>query len=479
MAAPQSNAQEIELDGAGIIYAVTNSKTWNRVYRVAAVVKEDVRPDILAQAVADLRPRFPTFYTQLDQDFFNYKLRTVEDTDVVLPESAYPCGRIEAGSGERPLFRVFYFRNRISLEIFHIVTDGGGALIFLKNIAARYLELQGFAVEKTDGVLDPGDAPSAAETGDAYQTIAGGKTEKTSRVEAFAYHYKQPVQEGLFQLTHGFLPVAAMKRLTAEKGVTVTEYLTALYTWALFENMLPADNRKPVKIAVPTDLRRILGSSTLRGFSLYVNTCAEPGPANRDFDRLLNEIAAQLRKGFQKDSLAARAAANTAAQNSWLYRYTPLVLKKAVLKQAYLILGERTMTTALTNLGVVKMPEGMEEHVDHFDFVAGGTLANYLTCAVIACNGVINVTFSSRSVSTDVQQSFFSFLAKRGVPVETQSNVKQKDAAPAAMLRCGECEVVFKDNHLCCPLCGGPGEKTENPIDFMTVPYPEKVSGIR
>lgn len=476
MAEPQKGAQVFELDGSGIIYAVTNSKKWNRVYRIAAVMKEDVRPDILARAVADLRKRFPTFFTQLDRDFFNYKMRTVEDTDVVQPEKAYPCGRIEVGSGEKPMFRVLYFRNRISLEMFHLVTDGGGAMVFLKNIVARYLELQGFTVEKTDGVLDPGDAPSAAETGDAYQTIAGGKAEKTSRVEAFAYKYKQPVQEGLFQLTHGFSPVEAMKRLTAEKGVTVTEYLTALYTWALFDNMLPADNRKPVKIAVPTDLRRVIGSDTLRGFSLYVNTCAEPGPARRDFDRLLNEIAAQLRKGFQKDSLAARAAANTAAQNGWLYRHIPLVVKKAVLKQAYLILGERTMTTALTNLGVVKMPKGMQEHVDHFDFIAGGTLANYITCAVTACNGVVNVTFSSRSGSTDVQRSFFSFLAKHGVPVEIQSNVKQKDAAPAEMLRCGECGVTFKDNHLCCPLCGQPGEKTGEAADFMTVPYPEQIS---
>lgn len=479
MAAPQKEAQIFEMDGLGIIYAVTNSKKWNRVYRIAAVMKDDVRPEVLVRAITDLRGRFPTFYTQLDRDFYRYKLRTVEDTDIVQPENAYPCGRIEAGSGEKPMFRVLYFRNRISLEIYHLVTDGGGALVFLKNIVARYLGLQGFAVEKTDGVLDPGDAPSAAETGDAFQDIDVGKAEKTSRLEAFAYKYKQPVQEGLFQLTHGFFPVEAMKRLTGEKGVTVTEYLTALYTWALFENMLPAGNRKPVKIAVPTDLRRVLGSTTLRSFSLYVNTCTEPGPENRDFDRLLADIAAQLRKGFQKDSLAARAAANTAAQNGWLYKHIPLVLKKAVLKQAYLILGERTMTTALTNLGVVKMPKGMEEHVDHFDFVAGGTLANYITCAVYACNDVIGVTFSSRSASTDVQRSFFSFLAKHGVPVEVQSNVKQKDAAPAAMLRCGECDVTFKDTHLCCPLCGGPGEQSGKPMDFMTVPYPEQTSDVR
>jgi len=473
MAAPQNKAQVFELDSVGIIYAVTNSKTWNRVYRLAAVMKEDVRPEILARAVADLRGRFPTFFTQLDRDFFSYKLRTVEDTDVVRPEDTYPCGRIEAGSGEKPMFRVLYYRNRISLEMFHLVTDGGGALVFLKNIVARYLELQRFAVDRTDGVVDPGEAPPPCETEDAYQAVTGNKAEKTSRLEAFAYKYKQPVKENLFQLTHGFFPVEAMKRITGEKGVTVTEYFTALYTWALLENMLPKSNRKPVKIAVPTDLRRVFGAATLRSFSLYVNTCVQPEAAGRGFDRLLDEVAAQLRKGFQKDSIAARTAANTAAQNTWLYRHIPLVIKKAVLKQAYLILGERTMTTALTNLGVVKMPGGMQEHVHRFDFVAGGTLANYLTCALLAGGGVITVTFSSRSPATDVQRSFFTFLAKQGVPVEVQSNVRQKAAESAAMLRCERCEVDFKDNHLCCPLCGGAGEPAGKAADFVTVPYPD------
>jgi len=468
----QKKPRIFDLDGAGIIYAVTYQKKWNRVYRVAAVMKEDIRPEVLARAVADLRGRFPSFYVQLDRDFFNYKLQTVDDTDVLNKEDAYPCGHITAGSGEKPMFRVKYFRNRISLEIFHIITDGGGALNFLKNIVARYLELQGFSVEKTDGVLNLNDKPAGRETEDSFKKVVCDESNKIKRSEPFAYKYKQPTTPNLFKLTHGFLPVDEIKRITKQKGVTVTEYFTALYTWAFFENMLPKDNKKPFKISVPMDLRRLFESVTLRGFAFYVNTCVYPSGIV-DFDDVLAEVTGQLREGLKKENLAARVAANTAAQNSPLYRYMPLFLKRVFLKNAYLLFGEKIMTTALTNLGLVKIPKGMEEHLDHFDFVAGGTLANYLNCAISTCGNTINVIFSSRSESTDVQRTFFTFLAKQGIPIEIQSNVRQKAVDASAMSRCDECEVEFKDNHLCCPLCGQPGMKSQIPADFMTAPYPE------
>jgi len=467
------NKQIFDLDGSGIIYAVTNKKSWNRVYRVAAVMKEDVRPEILARAIADLRDRFPTFFVQLDKDYFNYKLRIVNDTNVLNKEDAYPCGHIIAGSGNKPMFRVKYFYNRISLEIFHVVTDGGGAMVFLKNIVARYLELLGCEVEKTEGVLDLNSIPDKAEIEDSYKNVKGAGGVKSSRKEASAYKYKQPKKENLFMLTHGFFQVDEMKRVTKEKGVTVTDYLAALYTWSLYQNMLPADNKKPIKLSVPIDLRRIFDSVTLRGFSLYVNTCTYPTEKKRSFDEILAEVANQLREGFKKENLSRRVAENTAAQNSTAFRLMPLILKKTVLKIGYLLLGEKTMTTAFTNLGIIKTPPGMDHYLDHFDFAAGGTMGNYLNCAIATHNGIINVIFTSRSESTDVQRTFFTFLSEQGINIDIQSNIKQKAVNSSIMMHCVQCNIDFKDNHSGCPLCGDTGVKTDKTPVCITAPYPE------
>jgi hypothetical protein len=86
----------------------------------------------------------------------------------------------------------------------------------------------------------------------------------------------------------------------------------------------------------------------LRGFSLYVNTCLYPHIASLTFEDVLTEVSAQLKEGFKKENLAARVAANTAAQNSAWFRCMPLAVKKIVLKLGYVLFGERSMTTAFT-----------------------------------------------------------------------------------------------------------------------------------
>ncbi|NLX94459.1 MAG: hypothetical protein GXZ02_11570 [Clostridiales bacterium] len=469
---PDPHAETFELDGAGIIYAVNNKKTWNRVIRFAAIMKENIQPEILARAISDVQKRFPTFFLQLDQDLFNYSLRTVTDTDILNKENEYPCGHIEAGSGNRPMFRVKYFKNRLSLETFHILSDGGGTMVFFRTLIARYLELQGFEVEKTDGVMDLNTTPTDAETEDSYKKVTCEETKKISRSEPFAYQYRQPKKENYFMLTHGFFRVDDIKQITKAKGVTVTEYLAALYTWALYENMLPANNKKPIKLSVPVDLRNIFGSTSLRSFSLYVNTCTYP-KENLSLDEMLTEITAQLREGLKKEKLAVRVVGNTTVQNTRAFRSIPLFFKKAILKLGYKLFGEKTMTSAFTNLGIVKIPPSMADHVDHFDCVAAGTLNIYINCAIATCNGVIDTIFSSRSESKDVQRTFFTFLAKQGVRVQVQSNVKQKAVDSTAMLRCDSCNIEFTDNHLCCPLCGGkvfsPGAESL----CVTAPYPE------
>lgn len=468
-----SKEQVFDLDGSGIIYAVTNTKSWNRVFRVAAVMKADVKPDILKQAVADLRERFPTFFVQLDNDFYNYKLRTVTDTDVIDKEDSYPCGHIDAGTGNKPMFRIKWFSNRITLEIFHVISDGTGAVNFLKSIVARYAALQGFEVEKNEGVLDLNDAPSDAELEDSYKKVKGGEGEKTSLKEVAAYRYRQPKKENLFKLTHGFFPVDEMKQITKASGVTITEYLAALYTWSFYENMLPANNKKPIKLSVPVNLRRFFNSVTMRGFSLYVTTCIYPTGKKRSFDDILAEITPQLREGFKEERLSKRVADNTATQNNPVIRKMPLFIKKRVLKIGYLLLGEKAMTSAFTNLGVLKIPQGMGEHLDHFDFAASGSMSNYINCAISTCGNIINVVFSSRSEATDVQRTFLTFLADKGINVETQSNVKQKAVDTTKMIHCEQCKVEFKDNHLCCPLCGDQGIPSEKQPLCITAPYPE------
>jgi hypothetical protein len=52
-------------------------------------------------------------------------------------------------------FRVIVYHNRIAVEFFHSLTDGTGALIFLKNLVAEYLEQKyNIDIPFEDGIID-------------------------------------------------------------------------------------------------------------------------------------------------------------------------------------------------------------------------------------------------------------------------------------------------------------------------------------
>lgn len=413
-----------DLDTPSNIYTATKTKKWNQVFRVSAVLKQDIQPLVLAQAVTDLKERFPTFYVQLKPGFMNYKLVEVMDTDVVSEEKEYPCMPVPVGSGQKPMFRVLYLKNRLSFEVFHALTDGGGALCFLKNIVARYLEILGVEFDNTDGVVDYSEEPKAAEVEDSFKTLYGKDVKRISRAEPPAYQYRPPVKDHYLRIIHGLMPVDELKKLTKAKGVTITDYLTAVYIYAFYQDMLPNKSKKQIKISVPVELRRLFGFQTLRNCALYANIGIDVSKKDYTFDEILAETVIKLKAGFEKETLRRVASTNTADANLAGFRYSPVFMKNIYLKIGFLLYGPRVVTTSFSNFGIVSVPEGIRDYIDHFEFMIGSTKNCALNCGTVTYGNFLNVTFASVSEATDIQRLFFTFLSEQGVPVRVQSNIQ-------------------------------------------------------
>jgi len=412
------------LDTPSNIYTATKTKKWNQVFRVSAVLKQDIDPLVLAQAVTDMKERFPTFYVQLKPGFMNYKLIEVMDTHVVTEENDYPCQPVPVGSGQKPMFRVLYLRNRLSLEVFHALTDGGGALSFLKNIAARYLEILGVEFDNTDGVVDYSEEPKEAEIEDSFKTLYSKDVKRITRAEPPAYQYRPPLKDDYLRVIHGLMQVDELKKLTKAKGVTITDYLTAVYIYAFYQDMLPNKSKKQIRISVPVELRRLFGFQTLRNCALYANIGIYPQKKDYTFDDILAETVIKLKEGFDKETLRRIASTNTADANLAGFRYSPVFMKNLYLRIGFLMYGPRLVTTSFSNFGIVTVPQAVKEHVDHFEFMIGSTKKCALNCGTVTFGNVLNVTFAAVSDATNVQRLFFTFLSEQGVPVRIQSNIE-------------------------------------------------------
>ena len=263
-----------------------------------------------------------------------------------------PCRDINPDDNKGFLFRVSYYKRRISLEIFHALTDGTGALIFLKTLISQYLTLSGHGLFSDAGFLDCDDYPSVSETEDSFRKYYDPKV-KSKWVEEKAFHIsgtRMPPEH--LGIVHGIIPLKDFLAIVKEKNVTVTGYTAALLIYSIYRTQL--NGRKPnapVKISIPVNLRNWFPSKTLRNFSSYVNAGVSFTEQEYTFDHVLGIITDSMRSEVRKGRLIEKISANVNAEKNIFMRLAPLALKREE-RRAYNALWRKPVTPRIQS-GVI------------------------------------------------------------------------------------------------------------------------------
>ncbi len=408
----------IALDMAAILYSYTKTKDWNQTFRISAILKNEVDEDALKTAVRKLRYRFPSFYVRLSDGFLwkRFKSAPVDVDEIVVSNSEF-CSPVDAETKYAPLFRINYRKNRISLDIFHGVTDGRGAVTYLKTLLAVYFGILGIEIPSTNGVLDISDEPTQEELTDGYIKFYDKTKGKLSRAEKAAYQHYIEEEDADFSIMQGRVSVSELKKVTKRFGVSVTEYLAAVYCYSYYLNKAQ-ESRKPIKIQFPVDLRNIFGLQTLRNFSLVQTITLPERKQSYEFEEVLAITVNEIAKAKDKELLQKMINTNAADAQMLITRYSPSILKKPFILAGFKLYGERLMTSAFSNIGVVSVPEEMKEYVEYFDATIGATKKNAINATAISFGDNVVVTFSTKKPRREVQDTFFSLLEKEGINVE-------------------------------------------------------------
>jgi hypothetical protein len=129
------------LDNAAKIFPSTGSAHDSKVFRFACELQEPVDPKVLQAALDRVIERFPIYRSVIKRGWFWYYLERSPLPARVQAEDLPPCYPIYPAVRRSLLFRVLYYRRRISLEVYHSLTDGTGALNFLCALVYEYLLL--------------------------------------------------------------------------------------------------------------------------------------------------------------------------------------------------------------------------------------------------------------------------------------------------------------------------------------------------
>jgi NRPS condensation-like uncharacterized protein len=414
-----------KLDLSAIVYPTLQRRDFSSVYRLSVVLKEEIDPILLQEALDKTLPRFPTYKVAMRKGlFWRYLEPNNRPGPYVQEDIKNPCMPMHFKSNNRYLIRVYYYGSRISLEAHHSLGDGTGGMCLLQTLTAVYLELKGHPVTPSGFVLDIHSDPDPEELEDAYMRYANARVrpprpaEKTYRVRGT----KEPFYT--LNIIDGVMSTSEVRAVAAKYNASITEYLNAVLLHALLQKQAQEFHLKlhPVRIAMPVNLRRFFPSKTLRNFITMVYPSIDPRLGEYSFGEIVTQVHHYMRYYINEKFLRGDITTNAATLKNPVIRIVPLFIKDLVVRTFYAKVQDKNSSAGLTNMGALQVPESMKPYIERFDIYMGQPFSSRTNCAIISYEDVLTVNFASSIVEADVERLFFRKLVQDGIHVRIESN---------------------------------------------------------
>lgn len=126
----------------------------------------------------------------------------------------------------------------------------------------------------------------------------------------------------------------------------------------------------------------------------------------------------QLQSRLKKEALEKRLKRFMRFEFHPLIRIAPRPLKDGVLK-AVNYFNNKNITVAMSNLGRVQLPEGMEEYVKQTFFYTSAVRPQF---CLMSYREVLSICFTSPFIETDIHREFVRLLTEREIDVTMDVN---------------------------------------------------------
>jgi NRPS condensation-like uncharacterized protein len=400
------------------------------VFRITASLKKPVKFSAIKEAVEITSMRFPYFSVSLGSGLFWYYLEYNHQLPRIQTEEKIPCTAFAAKRKNEPLYRILVKENRISVEFIHILTDGGGALEYLKSLLYTYFRLTGNTINSTIGIILPESAIASGEMEDGYNRFFRKKTPPPGKLTK-AWHLPFSLdKKPRLKIIRSEIGLDKLFEIARSYHVTITEYLVSVYLYSLQKIYLEEkeiekkQKRGVLRVEVPVNMRKKLPSITMRNFSLFVLPEIDLRLGVYSFEEILKIVNYQLQTGADIKQIGRFLSQNVGHEKSIFVRVLPLFIKSMAISAVYRRLGSNQCSGIMTNLGVIKIPEEMESLIDSFEVMPTPPNTHVkISCAMVTFRNKLHLAFGNISRSTRFEMHFLKHLTESGIPVRVRKNL--------------------------------------------------------
>jgi NRPS condensation-like uncharacterized protein len=408
-----------KLDNAGKIYPANVNVRNTTLFRYAVTTKEAINPELLQQAADEIMPRFPYFQVYLKKGLFWYYFKKVSDRVIIMPDIYYPCTEYDFKKNQF-MFYIKYSSNLVAVEFSHSITDGAGAIEFMKSLLLRYFSLNMVSVADTSGIKFPGEMINPDEYTDGFKKFYNVHIPSSTRrnLKAFHLNYKL-TPKGIYHVTTGEVEFSDIKKLSNAKQLNITALICVIYL-EVFQQIIYEQKARPAPIIInlPVNLRNIFKSETMYNFFVSVTPSIDPRIGFFSEEDIIKHVQNYLNIEIDHRYVGKMIKRNINIEKNILIRIMPLFIKEFIGPIVYNLWGERGYTSGISNLGKLEFPPEIEEHIESVNIIPPPSPGNLVKMICFSFKDKFCFTFGSLTENKTVESLFFRRLRKLGVPVK-------------------------------------------------------------
>lgn len=446
----------VRLDNASNIFlaAMTNRDT--KVFRLTAEMTDLVDSKLLQQALDKTYDQYLLYHSVLRRGVFWYYLVMSEIKPKVTAEIAPPFTQLYHFDQKELLFRVIYQGNRIHLEVFHVLSDGVGAMWFFEDLIKEYVFLRHHEIaenkwDKTliqlEQQLDDSFTKhfrqqdemnfshvassaffSVIETSKRAGKVVLRYGKKTSnwlgssiKIESNKKRVYQirskKTPDNRPRIVDVSMPLKETIQLAKKENVSLTIYLIALFFDSIRKAEPDFKQTDTIAISVPVNLRQFYQSNSARNFFSTVLLEYTYGEED-DFNHLCHNLSDQLQQHLEPDKLGQRLSKLIKAEYHPIARVTLRPIKDVVLKLINRQ-NNRKVTVAMSNLGKMVFPHPISTHIQQIYFKTAAVRPQF---CMVSFEDKLTISFTSPFIDTSIQKEFVRSLSEEGLSVSVAVN---------------------------------------------------------
>ncbi|MHA6251842.1 alcohol acetyltransferase [Oceanobacillus sp. CAU 1775] len=417
----RTNDAWYKLDNAGKLYSSLISSRATTLFRLSATLNSPIDPVHLQHALESTLDRFPFLRVQLKQGFFWHYFEGTKHFPKVEKEKYYPCMSLSIKKKGSFPYRIYYYNNRIALELSHSITDGTGGLKFLNELVKQYLHLkEGVPIEKE--VVS--EQQLELETENAFRKYYDKSIPAPNIISGKSFKLPLPLdKKGYYHIVTGIISIQAIKEKAKEYQVSITVLLTAIYIQSLLRIQERTSRRKrPIVINVPVNMRTFFESETMRNFFISITPSIDARLGEYTFEEILQEVSIEFSRLLTPKKLKQYLKRSVISEQSIVLRFMPSPIKDIVAPSIYSFFGEGQYTSGLSNLGIVKLPSELEKYVERIECYPPPSIGNKVKAIIISYQDNMCISFGSISRDRMLEREFFTSIRELGVEVMIETN---------------------------------------------------------